>query len=735
MDSRFFACLYEPDDLVELRLLPSKRRSYKRVADLPELADELRQLNERGEHVFISANPRRREGGKAADVALARTLFVDIDHATVEDALRRVRSAGLPEPTVIVDSGHGTHCYWRLTEPVTDPAVWTKAQKHLIGLLGGDKVVCDLPRVMRLPGYRNHKEPAADCTVVDADASRVYALAELVPVDDAPVGDYWLARALKRAVVGTRNTTGAWLAQQLRDSGLAEAAALEAMQRYAAGVPGDGYTADEALASCRSAYTRPAREPAAGVVPNDDAFPPLYRPDVVAELFRASLSDLRYWRGEFYRYAGTHYLAVSEGELTARLTKYIGDVELWARPARKLADGWEDRAVPHPDHGGLMVVLHRIVPTTANVREIVLQLKGRFVPDAGEPPTWLDDASHPPADELLPCRNWIVHLPTWRMHPHTPELFALNALDYNYEASAPAPAEWLGFMHDLFGDDAEAVDTLQELFGYFLLPDTRQHKIAMFVGPRRSGKGTVGRVLTALLGPSNVCAPTLASLSTNFGLWPLLHKRLAIIGDARLSGRTDQQAVVERLLSISGEDSLTVDRKYLAAWSGRLPTRFLILTNELPRLSDASGAMASRFILLNLTRSWYGNEDHELTGRLLGELPGILNWAIVGWQRLQERGHFVQPQSSADALRELEDLSSPIRAFVRERCDVGPGQRIEVSALYERWREWCTSTGRSHPGNIQAFGRDVRSAFPDLRVIRSRDDDGRFRAYAGISCR
>jgi len=348
---------------------------------------------------------------------------------------------------------------------------------------------------------------------------------------------------------------------------------------------------------------------------------------------------------------------------------------------------------------------------------------------------WLDDAPHPPADELLSCRNGIVHLPTRRTHPHTAELFALNALDYNFEPSAPAPAEWLGFLRDLFGDDAEAVDTLQELFGYFALPDTRQHKIAMLVGPKRSGKGTIGRVLTALLGPPNVCAPTLASLSENFGLWPLLHKRLAIIGDARLSGRTDQQAVVERLLSISGEDSITVDRKYLLPWSGRLPTRFLILSNELPRLSDASGAMASRFVLLSLTRSWYGNEDHELTDRLLGELPGILNWAIVGWQRLQERGHFVQPQSSADALQELEDLSSPIRAFVRERCDVAPGLRVEVSALYERWREWCTSTGRSHPGNVQTFGRDVRAAFPDLRVIQSRDRDDRFRVYAGLSCR
>ena len=74
-------------------------------------------------------------------------------------------------------------------------------------------------------------------------------------------------------------------------------------------------------------------------------------------------------------------------------------------------------------------------------------------------------------------------------------------------------------------------------FGYYLLPDTAQQKIGLIVGPKRSGKGTIGRVLTGVLGRANVCGPTRASLGTNFGLWPLLHKQLAIISDARLSGR------------------------------------------------------------------------------------------------------------------------------------------------------------------------------------------------------
>ena len=77
----------------------------------------------------------------------------------------------------------------------------------------------------------------------------------------------------------------------------------------------------------------------------------------------------------------------------------------------------------------------------------------------------------------------------------------------------------------------------------------------LFVGPKRAGKGTIGRVLTGLLGAHNVAAPTLAGLSTNFGLSPLIGKPLGLVSDARLSGRPDSNIVVERLLSVSGEDS------------------------------------------------------------------------------------------------------------------------------------------------------------------------------------
>jgi putative DNA primase/helicase len=255
----------------------------------------------------------------------------------------------------------------------------------------------------------------------------------------------------------------------------------------------------------------------------------------------------------------------------------------------------------------------------------------------------------------------------------------------------------------------------------------------MLIGPPRSGKGTIARVLENLIGRANVAGPTLASFETNFGLAALLGKSLAIIADARLSGRVDQSKVVERILSISGEDSLTVDRKHREPVTGKIPARLMIISNELPRLAESSGALAHRMIVLRLTRTFLGKEDTTLTDKLKADLPGILLWAIAGWKRLNDRGHFVQPEAGRELAGEMKDLSSPIGLFLRECCVVGPQYQSAVVDLFTAWGEWCRANGRDHTGTQQTFGRDLRAVVPDIKVAQRRDGNTVIRVYEGIS--
>src|SRR5580704_9184179 len=114
-----------------------------------------------------------------------------------------------------------------------------------------------------------------------------------------------------------------------------------------------------------------------------------------------------------------------------------------------------------------------------------------------------------------------------------------------------------------------------------------------FCCPTRSGKGTIARVIRALVGLANVVGPTLASLSMPFGLSSWRGKSLAIISDARLSGRHDMAVITERLLQVSGEDAIEIPVKYEESVTSKLPTRIVILSNEIPKLVDSSGALAA----------------------------------------------------------------------------------------------------------------------------------------------
>jgi hypothetical protein len=135
---------------------------------------------------FFSGNPRRGPGqDKAAGTSHARCHYADWDGISVQDALRMIGEAGLPQPTVILFSGKGTHAYWSLLEAVHDPEVWEHRQKWLAAALKSDASISDWQRKMRLPGFYNVKEKYAPdyplSRLVHVDRSLRYAWEQLKP--------------------------------------------------------------------------------------------------------------------------------------------------------------------------------------------------------------------------------------------------------------------------------------------------------------------------------------------------------------------------------------------------------------------------------------------------------------------------------------------------------------------------------------------------------------------------
>lgn len=376
-----------------------------------------------------------------------------------------------------------------------------------------------------------------------------------------------------------------------------------------------------------------------------------------------------------------------------------------------------------------------------HISNVVEHLRARTIlPSSYFPPTWL--TQRPPGFDPLEClatRNRVIHLPSFidKKEPFaiaaTPAFLSVTATEFDLDVHAPKPTRWHEFLESIWQDDQQSRDTLQEIFGYLLTADSRQQKIFLIIGPPRSGKGTIARILRQLVGDGNVAGPTLGSLAGPFGLSQLVGKSVAIVADARVSAKSDQATVVEHLLSISGEDKRTIDRKHQTAIHCQLPTRFLILSNELPRLFDASGTIVSRYIVLQTENSFLGKEDKGLERNLMSELPGILMWAIDGWKRLRDRGRFQQPPGSDQALTQMTLLASPVFGFVHDCCEINEAATVAVPELYRSWGAWCHGQGQTHTGSIQTFGRDLKAAYPKVRDGGQKREHGTVtRYYAGI---
>jgi putative DNA primase/helicase len=463
-------------------------------------------------------------------------------------------------------------------------------------------------------------------------------------------------------------------------------------------------------------------------------------PHRLAKLFygmHACLSGLHHYRGNFYIWekGQAAYRKLESDEIEGKLVAFIKDE--FEEIAEKEAVFAKEGAVIH-----VRKVARGLVGDVLMALRSICQL-----PDHADAPFWVsreDDrwvegsGAFPPR-ECLSMPNGILHLPSFVRGDNcisepTPRLFTTNGLTFLYDPNATCP-HWLKFINeDIFQLDGQQQDTLAELAWYLLTPRTEQQKLFMFIGPKRSGKGTIGRVLRMLIGDQNVATPTLGSLANPFGLEPLLGKTVAVIGDCRLSGRVDTAFIVERVLSITGEDPQDIDRKYRSTISAtRLPVRFLLLSNEVPSLGDASATLPSRAILFRLTESFYGREDPKLIDRLRAELPGILNWALAAGKRFEERGRFLQPLSGQELVETAEELSSPVNAFVDDYLIRDVGEQISITRLRELWKEWTAEHGiKARP--IHFVSRDLQALIPTLRIERPRDKESgeQIRQYVGV---
>jgi len=140
-----------------------------------------------GSDVFVGMNPikdgtYRRTKASIKDI---RHVYLDLDRKG-DEALQAIRnSTEVPAPNFVLDTSPGKHqVVWKVSGFSQDEA--ESLLHNLANKFGGDLAATDSTRVLRLPGFANHKLPDEFIVQARQESDAVYTLRDFTIDDDSP---------------------------------------------------------------------------------------------------------------------------------------------------------------------------------------------------------------------------------------------------------------------------------------------------------------------------------------------------------------------------------------------------------------------------------------------------------------------------------------------------------------------------------------------------------------------
>ena len=325
--------------------------------------------------------------------------------------------------------------------------------------------------------------------------------------------------------------------------------------------------------------------------------------------------------------------------------------------------------------------------------------------------------------DLLNLANGTLDLATLQLRKHRRGDMLTHCLNYGYDPAATC-SRWESFLLEVLGcgfcddwhADDERRDLLQEAVGYSLTPDTSQETAFLLTGSGANGKSTLIRAIAAMLGDDLARAVDLHKLGQpgDYQAARLSGVRVIFSSEGRIEG-TFSENTFKQLVS---GDALAVRQIYHEDFELRPTCKVWWATNYLPRTSDTSESLYRRLKIIRFERHFDEvARDPGLADKLIEELPGILNWALAGLQRLRQNGRFTSSTAVTAEVAQYRNESNAVGLFLEE-CTTAGGP-TSLKTLYGSYATWCKSNGRQAPDSL-TFGRELTA----LGVVKRRAGAG-----------
>lgn len=280
------------------------------------------------------------------------------------------------------------------------------------------------------------------------------------------------------------------------------------------------------------------------------------------------------------------------------------------------------------------------------------------------------------------------------LYEHDEDYNSINQLPFDHNKKATCPI-FDKFLQTSLGD-SELIDVLGEYLGYILNANARNHEKALFLyGDGSNGKSTLINITKALFGVENISVVELTEMGKMEKCALMDGKLLNISSDAKKNGLDTSafKKIVSRepvLGKYLFKDIYTITN---------LP-KLLVAMNRLPYHSgDNSHGYYRRLLLMPFTRVIKEEDkDYELEAKIIAnELPGILNFAIKGMQRLSKQGAFTKAKAMTEALDNYKESANYVATFLEEEqyevVDASTKEGTSLRNLYGAYKDWCSLHG------------------------------------------
>jgi putative DNA primase/helicase len=273
---------------------------------------------------------------------------------------------------------------------------------------------------------------------------------------------------------------------------------------------------------------------------------------------------------------------------------------------------------------------------------------------------------------LLCLENGVLDIRNNKLLPHSPDYNFMFKIPVTFNPIMKCP-NIIKFIEEILYE--EDIDTIQEWFGYCLWRNYFLKKGMIFIGESDTGKTTMLNLLVKFIGDENISGISLQAIAGDkFSTARLYNKHLNIFDDMSANDLEN----VGRFKMVTGEGWISGEKKFGDEFQFRNFAKLTFATNRMPlsKQIDEDEAYYKRWLVIRFENVF--DDNNKKTNRRLidilttkNEMSGLLNWSLIGLNRLLKNQKFSYNKDFFDIKNMILRNSSDVAKFIQDCCEKG----------------------------------------------------------------